>query len=400
VVVFLFYGIVLAILVPRSHGGLAFATIGRMFARRHVAGTALKLGPPYANMGGYDGQFNYYIALDPVRARPYIDVPSYRYGRILYPMLARALAFGQSALIPYALILINWLALSGGTLAVAALLRRRGVSPWFALIYGLYPGLVFSLRRDLTEPLAFSLVALAIYLFDLGERRRYGWAGIGFALATLTRESCAVFGVTYAAVTLFQDGRGMSVTSRLVANWRPAALLLGLTLGPFALYQLFLLYWLGMHSVPETVMPTMIPFAGIMAYWPWRRIALEQVALVTLPGLICGGMALWALWKRVWDVEVWSLLVNVLAFIVFLNASSYATTDSTLRVTTGVILAALVCLPVLDSVTGRWRLWLWACTVLWMVLFPFILASVSPFGTLRSIASAVARFVWRLLHHG
>jgi hypothetical protein len=36
VVVLLFYGIVLAILVPRSHGGLAFATIGCMFARRHV----------------------------------------------------------------------------------------------------------------------------------------------------------------------------------------------------------------------------------------------------------------------------------------------------------------------------------------------------------------------------
>ncbi len=68
--VLLFYGVVLVFLVPRSHGGLDFAWIGRTFAQRAVAGAPLKLGPPYANAGGYDGQFSYYIALDPLRAPP------------------------------------------------------------------------------------------------------------------------------------------------------------------------------------------------------------------------------------------------------------------------------------------------------------------------------------------
>lgn len=332
-------------------------------------------------------------------ARPYVDDPSYRYGRIVYPMLARALALGRPALIPYALILINWLALAGGTLALAVLLWRRGVSPWLALIYGLYPGLVFALRRDLTEPLAFALVALAIYLFDQGTRRSVGWAGAGFALATLTRESTAIFGVTYAAASLLGGIARGRVISALAANWRRAALLATLTLAPYGLYKLFLLRWLGTSGVPATVAPTPVPFAGIFAYWPWRRIALEQVALVTVPGLLCGAAALWAVWKRAWDVEVWSLLANVLLFVVFLNASSYATTDSLLRVTSGVVLAALLCLPVVDRVTGRRRWWFWISATLWLALFPFILAAVSPFGTLRHAASVVLQLIRHLFHH-
>jgi len=397
--VLLFYGVVLAILVPRSHGGLDFAWIGRTFAQRVVPGAPLKLGPPYANAGGYDGQFSYYIALDPLHARPYIDDPSYRYSRIVYPMLARALALGQPALIPYTLILINWLALAGGALALAVLLRRRGVSPWIALVYGLYPGLVLSLRRDLTEPLAFAFVALAIYLFDLRTRHALVWAGVGFALATLTRESAAVFGVTYAAWSLLNGAARRPMASVLAANWRRAALLVALTLAPYGLYKLFLLHWLGTSGVPATVAPTLVPFAGIFAYWPWRRIALEQVALVTVPGLLCGAAALWALWKRAWDVEVWSLLANVLLFVVFLNASSYATTDSSLRVTSGVVLAALLCLPVVDRITGRQRWWFWISAALWLALFPFILAAVSPFGTIHDMASAALRLIRHLLHH-
>src|ERR1700716_2172991 len=43
---------------------------------------------------GYDSQFFYYLALDPVNARYYMDVPTYRYTRVLYPLAARAMALG------------------------------------------------------------------------------------------------------------------------------------------------------------------------------------------------------------------------------------------------------------------------------------------------------------------
>jgi hypothetical protein len=128
-VVLLFYGAWLAVQVPRSHDGRDFILLERTVAQRHVAGSVIRVGPPYLNEFGYDGQFYYYIAFDPVHARFYIDDPSYRYTRILYPIMARLLAFGRPALIPYTLIAVNWLALGFGTQLLAAWLRRRACSP-------------------------------------------------------------------------------------------------------------------------------------------------------------------------------------------------------------------------------------------------------------------------------
>ena len=44
---------------------------------------------------GYDGQFAYQIARDPVNGWTKIDVPAYRYQRIVYPVAARVLALGN-----------------------------------------------------------------------------------------------------------------------------------------------------------------------------------------------------------------------------------------------------------------------------------------------------------------
>jgi len=44
-------------------------------------------------------------------------------------------------------------------LALAFWLKRRGLSPWFALVYGLYPGLFIAMTLDLTEPLAYARLA-------------------------------------------------------------------------------------------------------------------------------------------------------------------------------------------------------------------------------------------------
>ena len=47
---------------------------------------------------GYDGQFAYQIARDPLGASRFLDVPAYRYQRILYPLIAWALAAVASPL--------------------------------------------------------------------------------------------------------------------------------------------------------------------------------------------------------------------------------------------------------------------------------------------------------------
>src|SRR5260221_13671973 len=100
-------------------------------------------------------------------------------------MLARPWALGQTQLTPDTLILLNLLAMAGGTLALAAWLRRRGRSPWLALIYGLSLGLFIAVNGDLTEPMAYAVVALAVYLLDFRGRRRLFWAALCFGAAVL-----------------------------------------------------------------------------------------------------------------------------------------------------------------------------------------------------------------------
>ena len=91
-------------------------------------------------------------------------------------MTARLLALGRPELVPFALIAVNLIMIGIGTAALAALLRRRGFSPWYAAVYAFYPGVLITLQRDTTEIMAYGLVAVAIYLFD--ARRRLFWSAI------------------------------------------------------------------------------------------------------------------------------------------------------------------------------------------------------------------------------
>ena len=126
---------------------------------------------------------------------PYIDEPPYRYSRILYPLTARAVALGQSDLIPVALLLLNLLAVGAGTLALAVLLRDRGLSPWYAAFYGLYPGLFVAVSHDLAEPLAYALARSA----SSPSSEPGPVAAALFALAGLARETTLLFPLALAA---------------------------------------------------------------------------------------------------------------------------------------------------------------------------------------------------------
>jgi len=327
---------------------------------------------PYAlTNNGYDGQFSFYIAVDPENARFHVDRPDYRYTRILYPMTARLLSFGQLDLIPYMLIVINWFALAAGTFVVALWLKRKQLSPWLALVYGLSPGMLICLQRDLEEPMAFGLVALGVYLFSYGGRRRITWSAVAFGLAVLTRESVAVFPVVLGLRILF-DAKMGAPSHRPWARVSRAALLLGPALAPLAVYKTFLLLWIAPNSpaLPPALFPQLVPFAGIFAHWPWDLLRLEVVVGVTAPALLCAGVALYALWKSDAPTEVWLLLANVQLFVVMLNPLTYGNILGAARVTTGIVLAAILCLPAFDRVTARNRTWFWISCMLWFAPWP------------------------------
>src|SRR5207237_8257345 len=130
--------------------------------------------------------------------------PASRSRRIVYPIAARIVALGRPNLVPYSLILVNWAAAGFGTLALATWLRRRQVSPWYAAVFGLFPGVLIAVSHDLSEALAYGLAAVAVPLFD---SRRLGvrlLGGLVFGAAVLTRESVAVFAAFFAVMGLLR----------------------------------------------------------------------------------------------------------------------------------------------------------------------------------------------------
>ena len=100
---------------------------------------------------GYDGQWSYAIARDPVGAAAVLDQPGYRYRRILYPLLVRAVSLGQEGLIPWAMIGLNLAAATGCAALMAILLNRRQAPAWPGLVLVLSLGLVLSYRQLLEQ---------------------------------------------------------------------------------------------------------------------------------------------------------------------------------------------------------------------------------------------------------
>lgn len=373
--VFALYGVWFGSLLLGGHDVHEWILFGQQFVSRPHAQQLMHVDPHarYIAKGfGNDGQFYYYIAVDPVNARYFTDSAGYRYKRIFYPMLARALAAGQPALIPYTLILINWLAVAGGTLAIAAWLKRRRVSPWLALIYGLYPALLVSFQRDLTEPLSYALVAFGFYLFGFGGRRQIIAAPVCFALAVLTRDKSIAFAAFYGAALLFErlgQTSGPERRAQLVRNVR-RAVVFGVVLGtPVVLFQLFLRVWL--HDVPAAGGQLGAPLSGAAVRTLVNPNEIVALICVFIPAAVCTFMGLWALYRRVWQVEVVVMLVTIQLSVVFINADYFNdVVGGLMRVSIGVVLTALFCIPAFDRLGDRRRWWLRISAAGWLCLVP------------------------------
>lgn len=353
--------------------------VGRSLASPVISGNAARFH--YDGEIGFDGQFAYFLAVDPRLAHHYMD--AYRYTRILYPMLARALALGDADLVPYTLIGVNLAMIALGTLVVGAWLERRGVSAWLAAVYGFYPGVFITLQRDTTEIMAYALVALAIHRYDFGTHWRVPMSAAVFALAALTRETSAIFAGLWGVSLLF-SGEG-PVRARMAMNSRPAAMFLGIAVVPLLAWKAILLLWLGPHKVAAYFTP--IPFGGILYQGVRHQLGTAQLHTVVLPGLLCGGAALFALFRGLRRVEFWALLINVMLHIVFLGPPSFNDISSSARVTLPIVLAAVLCVP---FVPPGGRAWFWASAALWLA--PMVTWLMIP--TARTILAASIGLRW------
>ena len=300
---------------------------------------------PSAERGyGYDGQFYLFIAVDPGHAEPYIDEPPYRYARILYPVLARVTALGRPGAIPWTLFGLNLLAVLGGTYALTRLLARAGASPWYAMLFALAPGLYFAVSRDLAEPLAYALVAAAMFAWSGGRERLLVSATL-FGLAGLTRETTLVFPLALAlALALGLDDRSGERRSR---DWKSAARFAAIAMAPYVLWRAFVKLWLGAWTSTREPRLEPFPLRGILGDWPLDHRELEQLYAVVLPSLLA--LAIVVLVVRHVGPLVIALAANVLALVVFLPTPSYAEILASGRIALGVIVAFVACLPLLPK---------------------------------------------------
>ena len=320
---------------------------------------------------GSDGQFFYYIAADPANAQYYIDWPLYRYQRPVYPFTARLLAFGQAAWVPYTLLLTNLLAVALGTWILGSFLLRSGVSPWLALILALAPGTFLALQRDLTEPVDYALLSAGVYLLFYGGRWRVVTSALVFALAVLTRDKSVAFAAIFGLSLLLPSPAG-----QLTRGWLDdirgrigrAAVFLAIALVPALIATRILQRWL---SVGDIALGSQGQSLGGWSYMlhhfsRWRGPLILEAVTIMLPGAVCAVMALRALKRGEWRVEVGLLLVVLVGSLVTINTLYYQDYFGLIRVNDGVIFSALLCVPIFDRVTGGRRRWLWLASSLWL----------------------------------
>jgi len=314
---------VTGVLISAGGDPLAFALLGTRFTQADPGGSE-----------GYDGQFAYQIAFRLQDAVPYLDVPAYRYQRILYPLLARLLALGRAEWIPWTLIAVNIAAIGLGTWATERLLMDLGASRWYALAYGLYGSQLLALRADLNEPLAQALVQLAMLAW---ARERRWLAALGFGLAALSKETALIFLLAYLIYTLRHRA------------WR-WSIVLGLGAIPFVLYQGLLWAWLGelgIGSGGAGATPfSLVPLGGWLQIAQVKLSAFLAISLLVVPmsvlpaiaGLVLSGRGL----ARGEDHPLVFCLLLHSAMILFLPSSTFRELAAMVRLTHGLMVSTLL----------------------------------------------------------
>ena len=196
---------------------------------------------------GYDGQSYYYIGADPFIKTGLYKI-GFRYQRYLYPFLAHIFAFGKKNLLPYSLLIINILAILIGTLFLCFLLKKRGLSVWYGLIYSLGVGNIVAFQYNLTTPLFLCLILIGIYFY---ETKKIGSTAFFFSLALLTRETAVLIILVFLVYEFFKKRYSNSFV-------------ITLSLIPFIILQIFLYQRLGEIPLLGSSGHLTLPFAGII----------------------------------------------------------------------------------------------------------------------------------------
>ena len=226
--------------------------------------------------GGYDGQYYFRLALDPFTSQQIafgipLDWPAVRQQRILYPALAYALALGQARWVPWTMILVNYLAICALGFTCGMFACAFGRDAMWGLLISLYPGLLFSLNRDLTEVLGISLAVATLLLL---HRRQILFGALTLALAVLARETFALLAGALLVAWAWRMFRRQ-------ARWTEGACLM-IPLVAFSAWQLWLFATWGNFGAIGHTFNLGPPMKGLVSFAARQTAGLPTPARVFL----------------------------------------------------------------------------------------------------------------------
>jgi hypothetical protein len=144
---------------------------------------------------GHDGRFFFIQANDPWLIDPsnhaeFLDRPTYRSQRALYPMLAGGFGLFSPALIVWAMVGLNILAVGVGSALTAELAKSTSLPHWLGMAFCLNPGVLGELDIG-----GAGVIALGFGIAGLlsMERNSFGWAVTFFSGSVLARETMILF---------------------------------------------------------------------------------------------------------------------------------------------------------------------------------------------------------------
>jgi hypothetical protein len=305
----------------------------------------------FANSQGFDGQFYYLIAHNPMPAAALasaIDTPDLRYERILVPLLAYAAALGNPKAIVFSFVAVNLTFLFLGSWWMGKTIALRGANPAWGLTFLLIPAVPISLDR-MTVDLA--LVALAAGVFYFWETDQSSKMFAAMALMCLTRDTGVLIVAAFVVFFLIRRQRKQALVALAAALPFTLWLAYVWTLHPLQFHP-----WLPAHPFAWTweflVHPAPYPFS------PAIGSAVRLLDLAALAGLIWGVAAavLGARRRILTPARVCNLLFGGLAFYL-LSLDEWTHVYDFGRVLSPLALNLLVG----GVVSGRWWLLAPAC---------------------------------------
>jgi hypothetical protein len=205
------FALVLALLAtvatvrPIGWNVTALATVG---AHTQLARDAREIDPDFwlVDRPGYDGQFYWAIAVDPLatnRLHRGVDNASYRYGHPLLGWVGWLLSGGQASAAAGALLAAGLISLATAAALAALLARGFARATWAPLFVCCNAGLLFSSIHDLAEPLAAALLLSAVWAVERRPRLAVGLC----VLLPLAKEQLVLVPIVFAAWELRRNRR-------------------------------------------------------------------------------------------------------------------------------------------------------------------------------------------------